>query len=94
MKRSFMTLLAACLLSGCGVTVTAQAPARSVVASEAVRIPPGHMPPPGSCRIWYPGEPPGQQPPAGECSELERTAPRGAWVVYRPTSEKKVVRLR
>jgi len=26
-------------------------------------IPPGHMPPPGKCRIWYPNRPPGQQPP-------------------------------
>lgn len=30
-------------------------------------IPPGHRPPPGSCRVWYPGLPPGQQPPPGSC---------------------------
>jgi hypothetical protein len=29
------------------------APARSV------RIPPGHLPPPGTCRLWYVGRPPG-----------------------------------
>lgn len=45
-------------------------------------IPPGHFPPPGSCRIWYPDEPPGQQPPPGSCSELERRVPAGAYLVY------------
>ncbi|WP_149537586.1 hypothetical protein [Siccirubricoccus phaeus] len=26
-------------------------------------IPPGHLPPPGEARAWYPGLPPGHQPP-------------------------------
>ena len=26
-------------------------------------IPPGHMPPPGEGRLWFPDRPPGQQPP-------------------------------
>jgi len=30
-------------------------------------IPPGHLPPPGECRVWYPGVPPGQQPPPFKC---------------------------
>jgi hypothetical protein len=33
----------------------------------APRIPQGHMPPPGECRVWYPGVPAGQQPPLGRC---------------------------
>lgn len=46
------------------------------------KIPPGHFPPPGSCRIWYPNTPPGQQPAPGACSELERRVPAGAYLVY------------
>jgi hypothetical protein len=44
-------------------------------------IPPGHLPPPGACRIWYPGTPPGLQPPPGNCRELRHHVPRGAWLV-------------
>ncbi len=45
------------------------------------KIPPGHMPPPGKCRIWYPGRPPGHQPPPGDCMELRRHVPPGAWLI-------------
>ncbi len=46
------------------------------------RVPPGHLPPPGTCRVWYPGLPPGQQPPPGECHELRYDVPDGACLVY------------
>ena len=39
-------------------------------------IPAGHLPPPGSCRVWYDGRPPGPQPPPTSCREAERTAAR------------------
>lgn len=47
-------------------------------------IPPGHMPPPGECRVWYAGVPPGQQPPPTGCREAERIASRDrrARVIY------------
>lgn len=47
-------------------------------------IPPGHLPPAGSCRVWYDGRPPGQQPPPTNCRDAERTAARqrGARVIY------------
>lgn len=43
-------------------------------------IPPGHYPPPGECRIWYPDRPPGHQPPPGECFPV----PPGAWLIRHP----------
>lgn len=46
------------------------------------RIPPGHFPPPGACRVWHPNRPPGQQPRPGACHELERRVPAGAYLVY------------
>ena len=49
--------------------------------APAVEIPPGHMPPPGSCRIWFPDRPPGQQPPPGPCGELRYRVPPGAYLV-------------
>jgi hypothetical protein len=47
-------------------------------------IPPGHLPPPRECRVWYDGRPPGQQPPPTNCREAERIAShdRYARVIY------------
>lgn len=44
-------------------------------------IPPGHMPPPGKCRIWYPGLPAGQQPPPDDCDYLRYHVPFGARLI-------------
>lgn len=49
---------------------------------RACSIPPGHLPPPGECRVWYPDRSPGQQPPPGDCHELRRHVPAGACLVY------------
>ena len=46
-------------------------------------IPPGHFPPLGACRIWYPDVPPGQQPPPGDCAVLRGEVPVGAVLVRR-----------
>lgn len=40
---------------------------------RAVRVPRGHLPPPGLCRLWYPGRPPGHQPRPRPCEHLLRT---------------------
>ena len=48
----------------------------------AFHLPPGHYPPPGTCRIWDPGVPPGQQEPPGDCDDLERRVPRGSYLIY------------
>jgi hypothetical protein len=45
-------------------------------------IPPGHYPPPGTCRVWFPDRPPGRQSPPGDCGVLERQVPAGAYLVY------------
>lgn len=45
---------------------------------RAIDIPPGHYPPRGSCRLWYPDRPPGHQPPPGPCNVR---IPRGAVLI-------------
>lgn len=47
-------------------------------------IPPGHLPPPGACRVWYDGRPPGHQPPPIGCREAESIAARDRYarVIY------------
>jgi hypothetical protein len=42
-----------------------------------LNIPPGHLPPPGTGRLWYPDRPPGHQPPPQNCGYLRYHAP---WV--------------
>jgi hypothetical protein len=47
------------------------------------RVPNGHLPPPGECRVWLPDRPPGQQPPPTSCRQAEREAYRhGGRVIY------------
>lgn len=68
-------------------------------ASTAARfgIPPGHLPPPGQCRVWIPGAPPGQQKKQyapGDCDVVSGDVPAGGWLVYRPGGDKKEVVVR
>ncbi len=54
----------------------------SVAEAEArgIRIPGGHRPEPGACRLWIPGTPPGRQP-RGEVSCDEDDLPEGALLI-------------
>jgi len=62
--------------------VGAQGRGRNSVGAQG--IPPGHLPPPGQCRVWYDGRPPGQQPRPTSCREAERVASRNRYarVIY------------
>ncbi|PKD43448.1 hypothetical protein [Rhodohalobacter barkolensis] len=45
------------------------------------RIPLGHMPPRGKCRVWYVDRPPGHQPPAVSCHRIGRRVPPNAVII-------------
>jgi hypothetical protein len=55
---------------------------------EKLHIPPGHYPPPGACRIWFPGRPPGHQPPPMKCDRARADVPPGAWIIRRPDGDR------
>jgi hypothetical protein len=66
------------------ISIPAQRPGDGVAVradGRTFRIPPGHYPPPGQCRIWNPNRPPGLQSPPGPCERLERQVPRGSYLV-------------
>ena len=56
-------------------------------------IPPGHLPPPGQCRVWFPGRPPGRQPRSGNCIDVERYIRPGAWLVRRSLNDPKHIKV-
>lgn len=49
---------------------------------RGLKVPPGHYPPPGQCRLWYPGTPPGKQPKPAPCGQLRGRVPVGAFILY------------
>lgn len=96
MRSRFAALagaLCVLLLIGCtSATLEYRRPAQNrdyapPAQHASLKVPPGHLPPPGSCRIWYPGTPPGKQPPPGDCAVLARKVPPGAWLLSRGTVE-------
>ena len=80
-------------LAGCGTTepvaVEDKGPDVQAIEQQQIRpnqgrpynIAPEYMPPPGKCRIWFPGRPPEYQPPPGECADLERHIPLNTWLL-------------
>jgi hypothetical protein len=92
--RTVTLALVACLLlsAGCTGSVVIRKPAGPPPpVVKRLGIPPGHLPAPGQCRIWYPGKPPGHQPPPGRCGVLRHEVPAGAWLLYRPEHRKKEI---
>ena len=107
--KSLAACLAILAASACSSSVELSssqpqpAPRRAHATNEAnhprstaatLGIPPGHLPPVGQCRVWVPGTPPGRQERARGCSGIERTAPAGSWILFRPTADRKVVHVR
>ena len=85
LPRSAALALTVLVLSACNVSVPGGAqvsgPGVTVLigpSGERVEIPAGHLPPPGSCRVWYPDRPAGQQPPPTSCNTY---VPPGAVLV-------------
>lgn len=72
-----MLLISGCAVHGGWHHDAAHGP-RSV---PSLHVPPGHLPPPGQCRIWFPDRPPGHQPPPAECHELRHNVPAGGVLV-------------
>jgi hypothetical protein len=66
------------------MSLAATAPLAAQGRGRSNGIPPGHLPPPGECRVWYDGRPPGHQPPPTDCRQAERIAARdrSARVIY------------
>lgn len=54
-------------------------------------IPRGHYPPPGECRVWFPGRPAGHQPAPASCRELRSHVPPGAWLIRHPHDDREHV---
>jgi hypothetical protein len=52
------------------------------VTRANTKIPPGHLPPRGLCRVWIDGVPPGQQPPVTDCVTAERNRVANSRVIY------------
>lgn len=100
--RTFLAAGLVLTVAGCARRTVVVAPGPTVSRGETgpstavtLGVPPGHLPPPGECRVWVPGVPPGQQRhPARSCSGILATAPAGSFVIYRPTRDRKVVRVR
>ena len=61
---------------------------------RALNIPPGHLPPPGQCRVWYPGKPPGHQPPPTSCESALTSAGMDSWVLYRDSDDAKTLEVK
>jgi len=56
--------------------------AKGKSVARTLKVPPGHYPPPGECRLWYAGRPPGQQPAPTKCQNLLGRVPKGAFILY------------
>jgi len=71
-------------------------PPPPAVSEVTLKIPPGHLPDLGECRVWRPTVPPGLQsrPKSRSCTGINSVAPAGSWILYRPSNDPKVLHLR
>jgi len=94
--RWLSLVVAMAVTTACSSTTWKGSPSPNASTAARYSIPPGHLPPPGQCKVWIPGEPPGHQKrnPSGSCASMARYVPPGGWLVYRPTRDKKEVVVR
>ena len=79
-NRAVQRMLIAAAAMLLPAALAAQARGRSV---KYDRVPPGHLPPAGLCRVWYDGVPPGHQPAPTRCESAESDAYyNGGRVIY------------
>ena len=78
------------------VLVVPEARTEGPSTAATLGVPPGHLPKPGQCRVWIPDVPPGHQPrpKSRSCAGIEAVAPAGSWILYRPTTDRKIVHAR
>jgi|SRR5688572_30534664 len=77
---TFLIATTAALIALAVLAGTAEAQGRG---RKSGKIPRGHLPPPGLCRVWYDGVPPGHQPPATSCADARyEAARRGGRLIY------------
>jgi hypothetical protein len=76
MRTLQLTLIGAALVA---LSSTADAQKRGKAGDK---VPPGHLPPPGLCRVWIDGVPPGRQPAATDCQTAIATRPANARILY------------
>lgn len=72
-----------------GRVPSTQIPGGQIPTSEQERtgrtndkVPPGHLPPKGMCRVWIDGVPPGRQPAPTDCQTAVATKPANARVLW------------
>ena len=63
----------------------------AAVPPEYLGIPRGHLPPPGECRVWHPGEGAGLEPAPGKCEDVSYDLGPGDWLLYRPSTDEEIV---
>jgi len=90
----FLLAVAAVGLAGCTIHQAPSTPQPRRSTAATLGIPPGHLPPIGQCRIWIPGRPAGHQARARSCDGIVAAAPAGAWILYRPGENRRIVRVR
>ena len=78
------------------VLVVPEARTEGPSTAATLGVPPGHLPKPGQCRVWIPDVPPGHQPrpKSRSCAGIDAVAPAGSWILYRPTTDRKIVHAR